>query len=789
MAATLVQQALLSSNGGAATLSSAPTVGNLLLAFVTQFGATGAAQNGYTLLNSYSGTDDTLYVLAKAAGSGESASQDPLTNPGGAGRTLAVMELSGWDSASALSSAVQVVDHVAETASASMLLRDTTMPAYASAVGFFATTGSNSLPTVGDSGSSSLTPAGTIQGTSTSASPRAGTVLFAPQSRVNFLVLISGGPYNMTAQWGGTVNGYGAMVAVAPGPQPPDLEVSVASAAVPMMMSGAAVSVQSVAVPMLSNGLAVAVQSTAVALLQSPNVTTPAAGSASASASALGRISAFNPKPIRGTASATATAVAGAVGYQSRGSGTAIASASATGAITSRSTIGRGNASAGATATGAGMAYRRAGGGIASATATASGRGLAIRNVVAGVASATAKAVGGASFVARIGAGTASAGASASGVMTAALASGGTLYGASVKDTMTLQASTSQKLGVRAAILEALAFQGSASSHVVFTIRDTMRLSLTQLVTGRMQVTTGASFKLRDSLLRTLRLQLIDTARFTLTHQEKMVLRLLDRIGLLSTLSAKATYLRTVRDAVVFRDTLLRGLGLSVTDHITAGDSDLVKLMVLIGLQEQISLHDAASPVWMLGVRVDDNVDLTQELIAKMVFHPELFSGIELVGGMLDANGDLSVWAMNTRTAAVTEYDNYPFNSFARLGPQQYVGASDDGLYELTGDDDDGNDIIAVIRSGYLQFGGTHLSRLKEAYIALRGTGQIVLKIITADGMQYVYQTPTLNMVNNKVHMAKGQRARYFQFELVTAGQDFTLDTIEFVPVVVKRRI
>jgi hypothetical protein len=37
--------------------------------------------------------------------------------------------------------------------------------------------------------------------------------------------------------------------------------------------------------------------------------------------------------------------------------------------------------------------------------------------------------------------------------------------------------------------------------------------------------------------------------------------------------------------------------------------------------------------------------------------------------------------------------------------------------------------------------------------------------------------------------MGKGQRARYFAFELISAGQDFDLDTIEFVPIVVQRRV
>src|SRR5690606_33481148 len=129
--------------------------------------------------------------------------------------------------------------------------------------------------------------------------------------------------------------------------------------------------------------------------------------------------------------------------------------------------------------------------------------------------------------------------------------------------------------------------------------------------------------------------------------------------------------------------------------------------------------------------------------------------------GYLAPNGSITTWAMNTRTGAVTEYGNYAFNSFANFG-NVYLGASDQGVHELRGDTDDGEDIIARLRSGYLQFGGTHLSRLKAAYISARGEGDVYLKIITADGAEYVYTVPTREMRSTKVHMGKGQRARYF---------------------------
>ena len=96
------------------------------------------------------------------------------------------------------------------------------------------------------------------------------------------------------------------------------------------------------------------------------------------------------------------------------------------------------------------------------------------------------------------------------------------------------------------------------------------------------------------------------------------------------------------------------------------------------------------------------------------------------------------------------------------------------------------------MRGGYLQFGGTHLSRLKAAYLAVRNTTDdavFVLKIETGDGVEYIYTVDTRNMRSTKVHMGKGQRARYFTWELVSDGQDFDLESLEFVPIALNRRV
>jgi hypothetical protein len=172
----------------------------------------------------------------------------------------------------------------------------------------------------------------------------------------------------------------------------------------------------------------------------------------------------------------------------------------------------------------------------------------------------------------------------------------------------------------------------------------------------------------------------------------------------------------------------------------------------------------------------------------QAIFSPEINEGLEITALYLAPGSEITTWAVNTRTAAVSEYTNFEFNSFAQMG-NKYLAASSTGLYELVGDDDAGTDIIARIKSGLMQWGSSRFTLFKAAYLGVRGPGDFVLRMETGDGTTYDYSVTTTDMRTTKVRLGKGLRTRYFAFELISDGQDFDLDSIEFVPLVAERRV
>lgn len=270
--------------------------------------------------------------------------------------------------------------------------------------------------------------------------------------------------------------------------------------------------------------------------------------------------------------------------------------------------------------------------------------------------------------------------------------------------------------------------------------------------------------------------------------QAAMAVTVLEGLGIAPEQLGVARYGMSLAQTIGVAESIRNFFGLGVAETIGVAETQSAAMRSVQTLSETVGLAGTLTPSLVLRVEISESLDVTPELAIGMIYSAELSEGIELSAAFLSPEGSFTTWAMNTRSAAVTEYDNFEFNSFAQMG-QRYLGASAAGLFELDGADDAGDDIIARLKGGYLQFAGAHLARLKAAYLAARGEGDFVLRIETGQGETYDYAVSTRNVRSTKVHMGKGQRARYFAYELISTGQDFDLDTLEFVPIVLQRRV
>jgi hypothetical protein len=166
---------------------------------------------------------------------------------------------------------------------------------------------------------------------------------------------------------------------------------------------------------------------------------------------------------------------------------------------------------------------------------------------------------------------------------------------------------------------------------------------------------------------------------------------------------------------------------------------------------------------------------------------------IRAIGTAISGTGaTFSAVVMHTERQALSQYQNYPFNSFARLNGV-FLGAADAGLFTLAGSTDDGVNIDTVTRLGISDYGTSHLKRMERLYIGYKTDGNLVFRVYTDGSHQRDYlltSTGRSGVHGNHVRIGRGVSSRYWQFEMRNQnGADFQLDIIEAKPTKLKRRV
>jgi hypothetical protein len=261
-----------------------------------------------------------------------------------------------------------------------------------------------------------------------------------------------------------------------------------------------------------------------------------------------------------------------------------------------------------------------------------------------------------------------------------------------------------------------------------------------------------------------------------------------EELQITDTLSALATYGSTIRERVRFQASLARFLGGDLAETVSLTPTVVMTARFSERTDEVATLGEALTPQLLLHVAAEETVAFDDTDILQMIYAGELRDDVAIEAMSLDPSGDVVTWAVNTRMGFVTQYKDYDFNSFAMINGK-YVGANADGLWELDGDTDDGEQIIAGLTGGILQMNSSKRHGLKGVYIGLRGSGEFYLKLTAGDGTEYVYRITARDMDTTKVNIGKGLRHRYLSYSLENVGQDFELESIEFVPMRAFRRV
>lgn len=319
-------------------------------------------------------------------------------------------------------------------------------------------------------------------------------------------------------------------------------------------------------------------------------------------------------------------------------------------------------------------------------------------------------------------------------------------------------------------------------------VAETLRIAPTEVAQFKYAVTAADIVKIRAAISAAFSVTVTGGLGLASVLSVAQGLLISAQLGLADGLASKATYYQTLAQGLRFSDALARFFSGIIAETIGLTTVVLPTWRPGAVVAEVLGVADSLAPKLLLRVDLTETMRVTDAQVLKMIFAGTIAEGLQIAAAYVDPSGSFTTWAVNTRTAAVTEYQNYNFNSFARMG-RKYLGANATGLYELQGNRDGTDNILARIKSGLGQFGGSKLTAFAAVYLGMRGKGDLIFKLVASDGREYVYKIKQQDMRTTKVNLGKGLRARYFAFELISTGPDFSLESVEFVPMVAKRRV
>lgn len=150
------------------------------------------------------------------------------------------------------------------------------------------------------------------------------------------------------------------------------------------------------------------------------------------------------------------------------------------------------------------------------------------------------------------------------------------------------------------------------------------------------------------------------------------------------------------------------------------------------------------------------------------------------------------VFTLGADAPPVSRYAGFDFNSFVQIGGRYYA-ASDAGIFELGGENDDGAEIEGYILTGRAQQGTDRRTSVPILYVTGRSAGVLHVRVIDEDGAEYDYTTErALGNVpsRERVKFGRGHRMTFWRYRIGNErGEDFELTDAGTLVDVRQRRV
>lgn len=279
------------------------------------------------------------------------------------------------------------------------------------------------------------------------------------------------------------------------------------------------------------------------------------------------------------------------------------------------------------------------------------------------------------------------------------------------------------------------------------------------------------------------------------TAMVRKLAALADTLQALGNVHGKLSALAAVAVAATLEARVSAGWSAAVVDQAALVDEARNTLAAMVAAEDAAALVDTTTPSLRLVLLTEDSATVAGDPVTTLRAIDELADGAVLYCALRLGGVDYQGWVLNTQLRAVTEYRNVPFDSFAILGGRTYA-AGDGGIFEMTGDTDNGQQIEAWFRPFLTNFGTQKMKRVTDVWLGTSSTGLFV-KVHTKNPRtgemeEDIYPVEHFHgdgADKGRVRVGRGLTSNWWTLTVSNvAGAAFEVDTIEWHPLVLDRR-
>ena len=160
----------------------------------------------------------------------------------------------------------------------------------------------------------------------------------------------------------------------------------------------------------------------------------------------------------------------------------------------------------------------------------------------------------------------------------------------------------------------------------------------------------------------------------------------------------------------------------------------------------------------------------------------------DITASFVAYSSDMYVLDYAIQPGGTTQYINYDFNSMVKFG-DTFLGACSDGIYELAGDTDDGDDIGAYFEPIVTDFGINNPKKIRFMFLGYEAEGDLI--VTTGDNRSW--KSFTVDSVRTgqqwrRITGSRSVRGRYLTFGISNVGGcDFGFDSMDVAIIIMPR--